>query len=252
MTTMLRKPWSELERYQLWVAYKRNTPLKVMAYWLGRSPTSVSKALLRYNIRPLGSTPRGVKPGRATKDCESYKKLEALMISCKLDKENLKYKLMAHSLVQGITQFELSQQTWAKLAVLGLHGPPPWHQENAKRLRPFRPHTNAQIIAARVDSPVAGCPLEDHSPSTLASTLECRAKLAESINLWVGIENVIAYLTTQGHQVRTYVGSPQLVASGFHYILDGKLARASDLLTAANKIRLENNLNPFMVHSITE
>jgi hypothetical protein len=60
-----KKPrWSEADIQKLTLAREMGASLEVLSKLTGRSPTAVNKALTRLGIRPLGSEPRGIKPGR--------------------------------------------------------------------------------------------------------------------------------------------------------------------------------------------
>lgn len=61
-----KKPrWSEADIQKLTLARDMGASLDVLSKLTGRSATAVNKALTRLGIRPLGSEPRGIKPGRA-------------------------------------------------------------------------------------------------------------------------------------------------------------------------------------------
>ncbi|MBA4749758.1 MAG: hypothetical protein H2057_03965 [Alphaproteobacteria bacterium] len=64
LSIMGKKPrWNEADIQKLTLAREMGASLEVLSKLTGRSPTAVNKALTRLGIRPLGSEPRGIKPG---------------------------------------------------------------------------------------------------------------------------------------------------------------------------------------------
>lgn len=76
---------------------------------------------------------------------------------------------------------------------------------------------------------------------------------AQPLSVWSDLDSIIVYLRKKGHKIDRYKGKIQILGGvRIEYCLDGLPMSAAQLLVFANRLRLEQGLEPFYVESITE
>lgn len=258
MTKKYRQ-WSELEKYQLWLAYNLKAPLKIMALYLNRKTGSVNHALERFCIRPLGARPCGPHPqdlkGKAAgiplypKTCKQLQKIFKESGLCAQKNAVPLYwspinKLNSDSLIV------LHPTTISYLKRLKIASTPPW-QDTTNTPEALSVKDIAQkayqIIMARQETKIAQATF----PETSKYQQKKRLKLARSVFLWVTFYDVVEYLKTQDVSVSGTPSRILQINQHWRYLVDGKPMTRSQVLMCANKIRYQKEQEPFLVQSIS-
>ncbi len=234
---MSKKRWSEVERYQLWLAHSMDAPIKVTANTLHKTATGVNKALSRFGIRQAGNRP-GIKEGHTVNNRVTQKTLEEAIADCQLDGASTSY-------LDDPDDFVPSEEIRDKLAVYGVQGQPKWQV----RRRVHRPKSvdSSTVMNSRVDSWAAQQPLPDQT-----SEEQRQRKRLSDARQWVDLTVVLDYLAGRGKHVTAYPKSYGDRNSGRDYFLEGKLISEGMLLLRANEMRQAEGLNVVNVDGITD
>lgn len=207
--------WKDVEKRKLWIAYELKVPLKVIALFFGRSPTAINKALCRFQIRPLGVFPRGVKKGSSQFEFISLQHFSTLMSDCFLEQS---------------------------------HAIEPWKDnKNPKFPSGVTDVIDSKtIMGARVDSPFACQPLQDIDPHAPENK-----KILQQARLWISFETLIEKLNSYKVTVRMCKTPCSDKGQSPRFTFNGVLMTAAQLLIAANKIFHAHGEDTVYVDEIT-
>ncbi len=110
--------WTDLDKYQLWLAYELKTPLLVLEEHFKRTVSSINKFLIVSTIRDKSD--RYLKGGTPPVKIRTLEDLTKVLVECGLDKDTV-------GIEREITRcWKPSGFTMKKLAHYGLHLPCPW------------------------------------------------------------------------------------------------------------------------------
>ncbi len=255
-----RRHWSELEKYQLWIAYQLKTPLKVMAQCLEKKPSAINHALKRYDIRPPGfktTGPHTAKSKQAIKFAKPPKtcrQLGAILKKCDLlpkEDENIMYWSPICPMDKE-QRIYLSKKATAYLERLKIAPAPPWQLPPSKprvtlSQNDLHSHT-ISIFQARQETARAHA----HFPEVTQAQRQQRLKLAQSVFMWVSFYDVVEYLKINGIMVQRANARFIQADASLSCILNGKLMTQAQVLVRANKIRLKKGQEPFLVKSVSQ
>ena len=238
-----RPLWTEMEKYQLWVAYSLSLPIKVMAKWFKRSPSSINHALGRHGIRVEGQRKKHTEISTRQEFAEAVEQFSSTLQKCGLATDLLSYNMPIGVKREYMSNVILTDQHKAELKQLGLSYPPPWH-----------PASNAPTLTINLLKLEERLGLSSSCQSFGKCNIEAkraRTELARSAYQWVNLSTVIEYLKDKNFIVERYPCHYLQQSMGWRYLVEGQPMTSFQVLITANRIRAGHGHDPFLVEGLS-
>ena len=250
--------WSEIEKYQLWLAYRLKTPLGIMSQCFKRGPSAINHALERFKIRPTGLRSSGPLSWRMQSSANIPKRptschqLEKIFQRCGWDKEvdRLPTYWSPISKMDLEPLVILNRRAKYHFKQLELSILPPWLQpieKAATSAHESQARKTQAIFMAREELQLS----KEAFPEVSKKQRLKRQHLAQSVFLWVSFYDVTEYLDSHAVAVKPASDSTLRANQQLRYRLDGKTVTRAQVLVRANKIRVAQGEEPFLVKSIS-